>query len=180
MDSWLHFSYWCNTVSFMLAIVSFPYYSVLLTKSGQEIKCGFMGSVPLGQSIPCHPCSESPFVSGQNYRYLKLRPQDTGHDLLARIQKMQQADKSGHVVGFIIGSTLTSCAKLPANFSKELGQLDQVERKLPPLIVLKVEAYDQFWAYAKSHSFSVKEIQCLSDIGSKFMIVSSEVLITFA
>ena len=153
----------------MLAIVSFLYYSVLLTKSDQTLKCSFMGSVPLGQSIPCHPCSESPSVSGQNYRYLKLRLQETGHNLLVRIQKMQQVDKSGHVMGFIIGSTVRKSAKLPTDV---LDQLVGSKEKLPPLIVLKEEDYDQLLVYAKSHSFSVKEIQCLSDIGSKFMIVS--------
>lgn len=162
----------------MLAIGPFLYYSVLLTKSNQELKCSFVGSVPLGQFIPCYPCSES--VSSQNYRYLKLRVQDTGHDLLVRIQRMQQVDKSGHVVGFIIGSTLTSSAKLRADVFKELCQLVGGKGKLPPLIVLKAEAYDQFLLYTMSHSFSVKEIQCLSKIGSKFMIVSSEILITFA
>lgn len=156
----------------MLAIVPFLYYSVLLTKSHQEIKCGFMGSVPLGQFIPCHPCSESPPVSGQNYRYLKLQVQDTGHNLLVRIQRIQQADKSGHVVGFVIGCTLTRSAKVRAKAIKELCQLVGGKDKLPPLIVLKAEAYDQFLLYTMSHSFSVKEIRCLSDIGGKFMIVS--------
>lgn len=164
----------------MLGIVPFLSYSVLLTKSHQKLECGFMGSVPLGQFIPCHPCSESPPVSGQNYRYLKLRQQETGYDLLVRIRKMQQTDKSGQVVGFIIGSTHTRSAKLPTAVKKELGQLVQGKGVLPPLIVLKAGAYDQFLLYVMSHSFSVKEIQCLSNIGSKFMIVGSEVLITFA
>ena len=82
---------------------------------------------------------------------------------------MQQVDKSGHVMGFIIGSTDRKSAKLPADVS---DQLVRNEEKLPPLIVLKEEDYDQLFINDKSHIFSVKEIQCLSDIGSKFMIVS--------
>ena len=148
------------------------FYSVLTTKSDVTLKCSFYGNVPLGQYLPCYPCSESQTVSSQNYRYLKLRPNETGLDLLLRIQKMQQVDKSGHVLGFIIGSTLAS-SKLPKVVFQDLVQLSRGKRKLPPLIFLNAEDYElQFQRYSMSHNSSVKEMKCLSNIGSKFMKVS--------
>lgn len=135
-----------------------------------ELKCSFFGSVPLGQYLPCLPCSESRFDSDKNYRYLKLHKNETGCNLLARIQKMQEVDKA--VVGFIIGSTLISTDELPADVCKELSQLDQGKGNIPPLIVLKTEGYDQLQSYTMSHYSSVKKVKCLSDVGSKFMNVT--------
>ena len=85
---------------------------------------------------------------------------------------MQQVDNSGHVVGFIIGSTLTS-SKLPKVVFHDMVQLGRVKGKLPPLIFLKAGDYElQFQRYSMSHNSSVKEMKCLSNIGSKFMNVS--------
>ena len=85
---------------------------------------------------------------------------------------MQQVDKSGHVVGFIIGSTVTRSSKLPDNVFQEIAKCLQDKREFPPLIVLKAADYAQFQKHATSHMSSVKEIKCLSNKGSKFVHVS--------
>lgn len=145
------------------------YHLVFVTKAGQKLKCNFLGSVPLGQYLPCHPCSDSPTVSKQNYRWLKLHLNETGHELLARIEKMRRMDKFGHVVGFIIGSTLTRSSQLPTDVFREIVKCLQDKGEFPPLIVLKATDYDQFQKHAKSHMSSVKEMKCLSNKGSKYM-----------
>ena len=148
------------------------YHSVLQTRSGRTLKCNFFGSVPLGQSLPCHICSESPSISSLNYRFLKLQLGETGHHLLTRIQKMLEVDKSGHVVGFIIGSTNVHTSKLPEDVFKEIVRFSQDKQELPPLIILKEGDYDLFHKHTVSHN-SLVEVKCLSNIGSKFMIAIS-------
>lgn len=80
---------------------------------------------------------------------------------------MQQMDKSGSVVGFIVGSTENS-ADLPDKVLKGIIGCIGDKGEWPPLIVLSNADYDQFITYIKPHSASVKEVKCLSDCGSKF------------
>lgn len=146
----------------------------------KELKCNFLGSVPLGQNLPCHPCRESPAESQRNYRWLKLHPNEKGHKFLERIQNMQRMDKSGPaVVGFIIGSTEDS-SDLPEKVLKDISECIGDKDELPPLIVLSAADYDQFQTYIKPHSASVKKVTCLSDCGSEFQSEVTSLLFEFA